>query len=134
MSRRTFCVARGGPPDQPGMEHMHNMMEILTAEQVERIYAVCDRLGLHRDWVIVPLNAAAEGAEWMQPDGKILLRPPGGDRFESWLSELPDRLGHLELGRAARRGENDPKWPLTGPGEFHATGTRRYLGDRGILR
>ena len=78
-------------------------MELLTAEQVERIYQVCDRLSIHRDWVVVPLNAAEEGAELMQPDGKILLRPPGGAKFEPWLSELPERLQHLPLGRAARR-------------------------------
>ena len=116
------------------MDSLHNRMEILTSAQVERIYAVCDQLGLHRDWVVVPLNAADEGSERMQPDGKILLRPPGGETFEPWLSELRSRLERLELGRAARRWENDPKWPLTGPGEIHAMGTRRYLGDRGILR
>jgi len=116
------------------MEHLHNRMEILTAEQVERIYRVVDRLSIHRDWVVVPLNAAEEGAELMQPDGKILLRPPGGEKFEPWLAQLPEQLQHLDLGRAARRWENDPKWSLTGPGEIHATGTRRYLGDGGILR
>ena len=127
-------VAPDGFGDHQDMERIHNQMELLTAAQVERIYQVTDRLSLHRDWVVVPLNAAEEGAELMQPDGKILLRPPGGEKFEPWLAELPDRLLHLQLGRAARRGENDPKWPLTGPGEIHATGTRRYLGDQGILR
>ena len=114
--------------------HFHNQMEILTEEQVEQIYRVCDQLNLHRDWVVVPLNAAEEGSELLQPDGKIVIRAPGGMRFDSWLRELRSRLERLELGRVARRGENDPKFPLTGPGEIHALGTRRYLGDRGILR
>ena len=109
-------------------------MEILTSEQVERIYQITDRLDLHRDWVVVPLNAADEGSEQMQPDGKVLLRAARGEKFETWLQELRKRLQGLELGRAARRGENDPKFPLTGPGEFHAWGTRRYLGDRGIVK
>ena len=109
-------------------------MELLTADQVERIYRVTDQLDLHRDWVVVPLNVADEGLVMMQPDGKLLLRAPGGDRFELWLRELPDRLQELDLGRTPRREVWDPKWPLTGPGEFHAWGTRRYLGDRGILR
>lgn len=113
---------------------MHNQMKLLTQDQVERIYAVTDELGLHRDWVVVPLNAAPEGSELLQPDGKLLLRPAGGEKFEPWLSELRSRVAQLDLGRTARRVENDPKWPLTGPGEFHAMGTRRYLGDRGILR
>lgn len=116
------------------MSGQHNRMELLTAEQVERIYLVTDGLDIHRDWVVVPLNAADEGMEMMHPDGKVLLRAPGGDKFELWLRELPDRLARLDLGRAARREEQDPKWSLTGPGEIHAWGTRRYLGDRGILR
>jgi hypothetical protein len=117
-----------------GPEKTHNQMELLSAEQVERVYRVTDQLGLHRDWVVVPLNAADEGLEMLHPDGKLLLRPPRGERFEPWLLGLRERLEQLDLGRAARRWENDPKFPLTGPGEFHAWGTRRYLHDRGILR
>lgn len=109
-------------------------MELLTADQVERIYRITDQLDLNRDWVVVPLNVADQGLEMMHPDGKLLLRAPGGDRFESWLRELPDRLQELDLGRTPRREEQDPKWSLTGPGEYHACGTRRYLDDRGILR
>ena len=112
----------------------HNQMELLAAEQVERIYRITDELDLHRDWVVVPLNAAEEGLETLQPDGKLLLRAPRTDRFELWLWSLPERLKQLDLGRIPRREVRDPKWPLTGPGEFHAWGTRRYLGDRGILR
>lgn len=115
------------------IEHLHNQMDLLTAEQVERIYRVTDELSLHRDWVVVPLNAAEEGSELLQPDGKVLIRPARGEKFETWLRELRSRLEALELGRAARRGEKDPKFSLTGPGEIHAWGTRRYLGDRGIL-
>ena len=116
------------------MTRTHNQMELLTADQVERIYRVTDRLDLHRDWVVVPLNAASEGLEMLHPDGKLLLRPPAGEPFEPWLRGLEDRLRRLDLGRIPRREEQDPKWPLTGPGEFHAWGTRRYLGDGGILR
>jgi hypothetical protein len=115
-------------------EHLHNQMDLLTAEQVEQIYRVTDQHALNRDWVVVPLNAAEHGVELLHPDGKLLIRPPRGNAFEPWLRGLKERLQSLDLGRAARRGENDPKFPLTGPGEFRAWGTRRYLGDRGILR
>ena len=115
-------------------EHRHNQMDILTAEQVERIYRVTDQLDLSRDWVVVPINAAEHGVELLHPDGKLLIRPPRAAAFEAWLQGLKERLQDLDLGRAARREENDPKFPLTGPGEIHAWGTRRYLHDRGILR
>lgn len=113
------------------MGKQHNQMDVLTAEQVERVYRVTDELDLHRDWVVVPLNAAPEGAERQQPDGKILLRPAAGEGFEPWLLGLRERLQQLELGRVPRREENDPKFPLTGPGELRPFGTRRYLGNRG---
>jgi hypothetical protein len=115
-------------------EHLHNQMDLLTEEQVERIYRVTDDLDLSRDWVVVPLNEAEEPVELLHPDGKLLIRPPRGAAFEPWILGLRERLERLDLGRAARREENDPKFPLTGPGEFHAWGTRRYLGDFGILR
>jgi hypothetical protein len=116
------------------MDPNYHDLELLSAEQIERIYQVTDRLDLHRDWVVVPLNAAEDGLEMLHPDGKLLLRPPGAAKFEAWLQELPDRLNELDLGRTPRQEVRDPKWPLTGPGEFHAWGTRRYLGDAGILR
>jgi hypothetical protein len=116
------------------MRRMHNQMDILSAGQVEGIYRITDQLDLHRDWIVVPINAAPEGSELQQPDGKILIRPAQGDRFELWLFGLRERLERLDLGRVPRREENDPKFPLTGPGGIHPVGTRRYLGDRGVIR
>jgi hypothetical protein len=112
----------------------HNEMELFRADEVERIYRVTDALDLHRDWVVVPLNAAGEGMEVVQPDGKILIRAPGGPKFEPWLAGLCGRLEQLDLGRTPRRSENDPKFTLTGPGEPRAVGTRPYAGPLGILR
>jgi hypothetical protein len=108
-------------------------MELLTQDQVDRINRVTDELELHRDWIVVPLNAAPEGAEIQQPDGKIILRPAAGAGFEPWLASLRSRLEGMELGRIPRRAENDPKFPLTGPGELPAIGTRRYLGKRAAI-
>jgi hypothetical protein len=116
------------------VSRLHNEMELLTVTRVERIYRVTDSLDLHRDWVVVPLNTAEEGSEIMQPDGKLLIRAPGGPAFEPWLAGLRGRLEQLDLGRTPRRSENDPKFPLTGPGEPKAVGTRPYVGKIGILR
>ena len=108
-------------------ERFHNGMELLTAEQAVAIYLTTDGLDLHRDWVVVPLNCAAEGEEFQQPDGKILIRAPGGDKFEPWLRGLRDRLQALELGRVPRREDPDPKRPFTGLYGPRFFGTRRYL-------
>jgi hypothetical protein len=108
-------------------------MELLTSDDVERISAVTDSLRLHRDWVVVPLDTVTEGLEVQQPDGKIVIHAPGKERFEAWLLGLRDRLQALNLGMVPRPEEQDPKASLTGPFEFKAMGTRRYLGSRGIL-
>jgi hypothetical protein len=107
--------------------HYFNGMDLLTARDVERIYLVTDQLQLHRDWVIVPLNCAAEAFEVVQPDGKLLLRPPGGDLLEPWIQGLAARLSGLDLSRIARLGVDDPVKHLTGTHAPRAYGTQRYL-------
>lgn len=109
--------------------HYHNGMDVLTARDVERIYRVTDQLRLHRDWVIVPIGCAEEAFEIMQPDGKLLLRPPGGDLFEPWIDGLRDRLSGMDLSRAARLGVDDPMRHLTGTHAPRSYGTQRYLED-----
>lgn len=102
-------------------------MELLTAEQVERIYRTADRLRLHRDWVVVPLNAADEAKEIVLPDGKVLIRAPAGGLFDGWIQGLEARLLDLNLTQTARSHVNDPKAFLTGTQGPRLKGTRRYL-------
>ena len=109
-------------------------MQLLSSADLDRILSVTDALELHRDWIVVPIDASPEGRETQQPDGKLILHAPDRAGFEAWLRGLRGRLEGLELGRIPRREENDPKFPLTGPGELPPTGTRRYLGDLGIVR
>lgn len=112
------------------MQPDHNGMELLTAANVERIYEVTDALGLHRDWVIVPLACAEVETEMILPDGKLLLRPPRRARFERWLDGLPGRLPDLGLDRTARLGTDDPVKHLTGPFSPRPNGMQGYLGER----
>lgn len=109
-------------------------MQLLSSEDLYRILRVTDALDLHRDWIVIPIDASPEGRETQQPDGKLILHAPTRPGFEAWLRNLRGRLEALELGRIPRREENDPKFALTGPGELPPMGTRRYLGAMGILR
>jgi hypothetical protein len=84
--------------------HYHNGMDLLTAKDIGRIYLATDHLQLHRDWVVVPLNCAAQSFESVMPDGKLLLRPPGGDLLDPWIDGLEARLSALDLSRVARLG------------------------------
>jgi hypothetical protein len=109
-------------------------MQLLSTEDLDRILTVTDALNLHRDWIVIPIDAAPVGREIQQPDGKIIIHAPSRPGFEAWMKGLRGRLLELELGRVPRREENDPKFSLTGPGEIRPTGTRGYLGAGGILR
>jgi hypothetical protein len=106
-------------------------MDVLSADQIERVYRVTDGLRLHRDWVVVPMDVVARPVELVMPDGKLLLHAPGGKGFDLWLEGLRERLDVLDLGRIPRSDERDPKWPLTGPGSPRAESTLRYL-RRGV--
>jgi hypothetical protein len=101
--------------------------ELLTDLEAERIYRVVDALGFDRDGFILPLKTASEGKILSMPDGRILLRPPGGAAFEAWLADLPARLRETDLSRVPRKGDPDPKRGLTSLGQPRPVGTRRYL-------
>ena len=100
--------------------------EVLTEADVERIYRVVDDLLLDREWVVIPLMCAEHGLEMQQPDGHILVRPPGEGRFEAWIGGLADRLSALDLGRVQRVGE-DRNRVKSGPFQPKFQGTRNYL-------
>lgn len=108
-------------------------MQLLSQEDVERILKITDALQLHRDWVVVPVDAVPEAREFQLPDGKIVLHAPTKEHFEAWLSGLRGRLQELDLGAVPRPTELDPKQSLTGPSLIQARGTRGYLGSRGVL-
>jgi hypothetical protein len=109
-------------------------MQLLSPEDLERIFRVADALQLHRDWVIIPIDAALEGHEYQQPDGKIILHAPVQSQFEPWLKNLRRRLQALDLGRVPRAYIDDPHLASTGSHEIQLRGTRNYLGPLGIVR
>jgi hypothetical protein len=84
-------------------------MAVLTAQQIDRVLDITDDLNLHRNWVIVPLYAAREGVEMVQPDGKLLIRTADEPHFESWLGGLRRRLELMDLGKVARSNNPDPR-------------------------
>ncbi len=113
-----------------GAGKIRPMDELLTAEQVERIYRLTDALLLNRDWVVVPLRGAATGFETAMPDGKVLVRPPAGPAFDSWFAGLKPRLEALDLDRALRASQLERHYPRTPAGSAPGTGARRYVAPR----
>ncbi|HVR85574.1 MAG TPA: hypothetical protein VMU54_14755 [Planctomycetota bacterium] len=109
-------------------------IQLLTSEDLSRILQVTDGLQMHRDWVIIPIDASPEGHEVQQPDGKVIIHAPVQGNFEPWLKDLRRRLQLLDLGRVPRTSVDDPNLGSTGPHEIRPMGTRNYLGPLGIVR
>ena len=100
--------------------------DILSAERVERVYQVTDGLQLNRDWVVVPLLGSEQGVAMVLPDGKLLIRPPGGPAFDSWYSGLKERLEILDLDRALRASQLERHYVRTPAAAPPGSGARKY--------
>jgi len=102
-------------------------MEILTPEQVGQVYDVTDALALNRNWVVVPLAAREHPSVTVMPDGKILISPPVGESFDSWLGELRGRLTALDLSRTPRSSQHEPPRVDISPDAPPGAGARIYI-------
>jgi hypothetical protein len=108
---------------------MSAVNDVLSAEQVDRVYRVTDALLLNRDWVVVPLRGSPEGLELLLPDGKVLIRPPAGPAFEAWFAGLPGRLEALDLDRALRASRLERPYVRTPANAAPGSGARRYVDE-----
>ncbi len=103
------------------------MDSVLTEAQVARIYDLTDSLLLNRDWVVVPLVGSADGLEMLMPDGKVLIRPAGGAKFDAWFAGLEARLASLDLSRALRASQLERHYVRTPATAAPGSGARRYV-------
>ncbi len=102
-------------------------MDVLTAEQVRRVYAVTETLKLNKDWVVVPLRGSESGLEMLLPDGKLLIRPAAAGGFEPWFGGLKERLEGMDLNRPLRASQAGRHYPHTPPEAAPGSGARKYL-------
>ena len=102
-------------------------MNILSEAQVRKIYELTDSLLLNPDWVVVPLVGSPQGMEMLMPDGKVLIRPAGGDGFDAWFSGLKGRLDTLDLSRALRASQLERHYVRTPATAAPGSGARKYV-------
>ena len=67
---------------------------MVTQREMERIFEVTDRLGIHRESVVVPLGARKGGRVRRRPDGKLELVADAED-FDGWIARLEAELRGL---------------------------------------
>ena len=102
-------------------------MHVLSEAQVRKVYELTDALMLNPDWVVVPLVGAPQGMEMLMPDGKVLIRPAGGDAFDAWISGLKTRLDLLDLSRALRASQLERHYVRTPATAAPGSGARKYV-------
>jgi hypothetical protein len=70
------------------------MLEMVSQREMERIFEVTDRVGIHRESVVVPLAARTPGRVRRRPDGKVELVADATD-FDAWVAGLEAALRAL---------------------------------------
>jgi hypothetical protein len=68
---------------------------MVTMREIERIFAVTDRLGIHRESLVIPLGPRHPGRARRLPNGKIEIVVEAQDDFDQWLAALEPELKKL---------------------------------------
>jgi len=68
------------------------MVEVVTLREIERIFELTDRMGIHREMLVIPLAPRHPGRVRKRPDGKIEIVVESEGDFEAWASGLEAEL------------------------------------------
>lgn len=65
------------------------MLEAVTMKEIEKIFAVTDAMGIHRETLVIPLGPATPGRVRKLPNGKIEITVDARVPIDEWLKGLP---------------------------------------------
>jgi len=68
------------------------MLQEVTLREIERIFEVTDRMGIHRESVVIPLAPRHPGRVRRMPNGKIEIVVESEADFEAWLNGLENAI------------------------------------------
>ena len=71
------------------------MLEVVSIREIKRIFEVTDRLGIHREALVIPLAPRHPGRVRRLPDGKIEIVVESEGDFEAWVAGLEAELQKL---------------------------------------
>ena len=71
------------------------MLEAVTLREINRIFEITDRLGIHRESLVIPLGPRHPGRVRRMPNGKIEIVVESEGAFEDWLAGLEAALAPL---------------------------------------
>ena len=64
------------------------MLEVVGKREIDRVLEITDRLGIHREQVVIPLMPRHPGRARRRPDGKLEITVESKSDFEDWLAGL----------------------------------------------
>jgi hypothetical protein len=70
------------------------LLEAVTMREIQQIFEVTDRMGIHREQVVIPLLPRHPGRVRKLPGGKLEIVAEAED-FDAWLAGLEDALRGL---------------------------------------
>jgi hypothetical protein len=65
-----------------------DMLEAVGMREITRIFEVTDRMGIHREALVIPLAPRHPGRVRKRPDGKIEIVVEREGDFEAWAATL----------------------------------------------
>jgi len=68
------------------------VLEVVTMKEIDAIFAVTDRLGLHRESLVIPLGPATPGRVRRLPNGKLEITVEAARPLDEWLADLPSLI------------------------------------------
>jgi len=71
------------------------VVEVVTMSEIQRIFEVTDRLGIHREQIVIPLAARHPGRVRRTPGGKIEIVVEAEGSFDDWVAGLEAELGRV---------------------------------------
>jgi hypothetical protein len=67
------------------------MLDAVGMNEINRIFAVTDALGIHRESLVIPLGTGT-GRVRRTPSGKLEITVDARAPFDDWLATLPDLI------------------------------------------
>jgi len=68
------------------------MLEAVTLKEIEKIFAITDAMGIHREALVIPLGTATPGRVRKLVSGKIEITVDALMPFDEWLKGVPELI------------------------------------------
>ena len=68
------------------------MLDAVGMREIDKIFAVTDEMGVHREMLVIPLGTATPGRVRKLPSGKIEIIVDATEPIDEWLRRLPEMI------------------------------------------